>query len=208
MYLSDKDLKDAVDKGELLCDPPPEAYDPTSFDLHLDHVKEAKIWDIEKYVGDEAIRGSRRPELRIGQYKYALFADKYLRIPPDYDDTSQALVQRRSNQVIVRPGGFLLWQTKEKVGTPHDAKLICFVNGKSTRARAGIVVHLTAPTIHSTWTGKITLEIANVGPFDLVLQEDDVIAQLTVARITSTPDRSMAVTSKTFDQASVDAAKK
>jgi dCTP deaminase len=158
MYLSDKDLKDAVEKGELLCDPPPETYDPTSFDLHLDHVKEAKIWNIQKYVGDEAIRGSCRPELRIGQYKYALFADKYLSVPPDYDDTSTALVQRRVNQVIIRPGGFLLWQTKERVGTPHDAKLICFVNGKSTRARAGIVVHLTAPTIHSTWAGKITLE--------------------------------------------------
>jgi dCTP deaminase len=110
--------------------------------------------------------------------------------------------------VIVRPNGFLLWQTKEKVGTPHDAKLISFVNGKSSRARAGIVVHLTAPTIHSTWVGKITLEIANVGPFDLVLQEDDVIAQLTVAKITSIPDRSMAVTSATFNQATVDAAKK
>lgn len=108
------------------------------------------------------------------------------------------------NQVIVRTGGFLLWQTKERVGTPTDgAELICFVDGKSTRARAGIVVHLTAPTIHSSWAGKIVLEIANLGPFDIVLQEDDVIAQLTVARITSPPQRTMSQTSQTFQQGSV-----
>ena len=59
--------------------------------------------------------------------------------------------------------------------------MICFVDGKSTRARAGIVVHLTAPTIHTSWVGKVTLEFVNLGPFDLVLQEDDVIAQLPTA---------------------------
>src|SRR3989304_8408576 len=98
MYLSDKDLKDAIEKGELLCSPPPTTFDPTSIDLHLDQVHEARIWGIDKYVADEAIRGSRRPELRIGQYKYALFAEKYLSSPPAYDDTSAALVQLRSNQ--------------------------------------------------------------------------------------------------------------
>jgi deoxycytidine triphosphate deaminase len=47
---------------------------------------------------------------------------------------------------------------------------------------------MTAPTIHAGWEGKITLEIANHGPFHFVLEENDVIAQLTVAHITSTPD--------------------
>ncbi len=47
---------------------------------------------------------------------------------------------------------------------------------------------MTAPTIHAGWEGKITLEIANHGPFHFVLEENDVIAQLTVAYITSTPD--------------------
>lgn len=134
----------------------------------------------------------------------AKFSSRYLTEAPQYNEYSAELVQRRMNQVIVRTGGFLLWQTKERVGTPTDgAELICFVDGKSTRARAGIVVHLTAPTIHSSWAGKIVLEIANLGPFDIVLQEDDVIAQLTVARITSPPHRTMSQTSQTFQQGSV-----
>jgi dCTP deaminase len=85
----------------------------------------------------------------------------------------------------------LLWQTKEEVGTPLDnAQYICFVDGKSTKARTGIIVHLTAPTVHAGWAGKLVLEIANLGPLTFVLQEGDVIAQLTVATITSIPQQS------------------
>jgi dCTP deaminase len=102
-------------------------------------------------------------------------------------------VCRRGEEIIVRPGGFLLWQTREKVGTPKsDPQFICFVDGKSTRARTGVVVHLTAPTIHAGWAGKVVLEIANLGPFTFVLEEGDVIAQLTVATISSVPTQTHA----------------
>lgn len=204
MYLSDVDLREAIDSGKLVFEPSPEGIDATSIDLHLDRIEEAKIWNIAKYSEDEQSAGRQRPELRIGQYNLAKFSSRYLAEAPQYNEYTAELVQRRMNQVIVRTGGFLLWQTKERVGTPTDgAELICFVDGKSTRARAGIVVHLTAPTIHSSWAGKIVLEIANLGPFDIVLQEDDVIAQLTVARITSPPQRTMSQTSQTFQQGSV-----
>jgi dCTP deaminase len=75
--------------------------------------------------------------------------------------------------------------------------LICFVEGKSTRARTGIQVHLTAPTIHAGWAGHVTLEIVNLGPFHFLLQENDVIAQLTVCTISSAPDRSLIVNPST-----------
>ncbi len=68
------------------------------------------------------------------------------------------------------------------------AHVISFVNAKSTRARTGVIVHFTAPTIHANWQGKIVLDIANHGPFHFVLEENDVIAQLTVAMISSPPD--------------------
>lgn len=204
MYLSDGDLNEAIESGDLIFKPPPPTIDATSIDLHLDKVTEAKIWDIRKFAQNQADAGTQRPELRIGKYSLAKFSGAYLTEPPPYNDQSDDLVQLRTNQIVVRPQGFLLWQTKEEVGTPReDAKLICFVDGKSTRARAGVLVHLTAPTIHSTWAGKITLEIANLGPFDLVLQENDAIAQLTVSRITNPPRRIMADTSQTFQQSGV-----
>ena len=206
MYLSDRDLEYAIECGKLVFRPPPQKIDATSIDLHLDAITEAKIWNIRKFSEHEFATGRSRPELRIAQYKLGAFGEDYLVAPPE-EKTGGPLeaVARRGQQIVVRPLGFLLWQTKEVVGTNADknADLICFVDGKSTRARAGILVHLTAPTIHTTWNGKITLEIANLGPFDIILEENDVIAQLTVAKVTSPPQVDVTGTSATIGQTSV-----
>ena len=86
----------------------------------------------------------------------------------------------------------------------HNPQYICFIDGKRTRARTGILVHLTAPTIHAGWTGNVVLEIVNLGPFTFVLQEDDVVAQLTVATISSSPQQTHAEAgSSTIDQVHV-----
>lgn len=204
MYLSDRDLKWAIERGDLIVEPPPQKIDATSIDLHLDAVTEAKVWDIDAYKEHQSISGYDRPQLRIAKYNLAEFSKLYLESPPQYDPSPNQPVGVHGNQVIVKPGGFLLWQTREKVGTPDvNADLICFVDGKSTRARAGIVVHLTAPTIHASWSGKITLEISNLGPFDVVLEENDVIAQLTVCQISSPPEHGVAGTSETHGQSNV-----
>jgi dCTP deaminase len=197
MFLSNRDIRWAIDCQQLIVEPRPEesglGYDETSIDLHLDEVQEARIWDVESFARKQAESGAKGPELHLGRFAYGRFSEDYLIDPPEEagDDGERArqLVCRRGRQVIVKPGGFLLWTTKERVGTPPtNPRLISFVNAKSTRARTGLIVHMTAPTIHAGWEGKITLEIANSGPFHFVLEENDVISQLTVAYITSTPD--------------------
>lgn len=202
MYLSNRDLRWAIECGRLIVEPPPTKIDPTSIDLHLDKIEEAKVWDVGAYCRDRDVSGDRGAELRIGKFQYGQFSKKYLR-PLPADPSAKAFC--RGREAVLRPGGFLLWQTKEKVGTPETgASLICFIDGKSTLARTGILVHLTAPTIHASWSGKVTLEIANVGPFDLVLEEDDVIAQITVAAVTSIPNETMnEVGSVTYGQSDV-----
>jgi dCTP deaminase len=209
MYLSNRDIKWAIDCERLIIRPRPEefgkGYDETSIALHLDRIEEAKIWDVDALLESEDARGGRHPEVKIGRFNWGRFSEKYLRNPPEWTDGSEEKVLRRGPEIVVRPGGFLLWQTKEFVGTPAvNPGLICFLDGKSTRARTGILVHLTAPTIHAGWSGQITLEIANVGPFHFVLQEDDVIAQLTVAMVVSPPDLALkTTTSATAQQAHV-----
>lgn len=184
MYLSGRDIKWAIDCGRLIISPRPEdageGYDETSIDLHLDRIEEARIWNVAALLESEEARGGRYPEVKIGRFNWGRFSERYLCDPPNWNDNSEEKVLRRGPEIIVRPGGFLLWQTKERVGTPAvNPGLICFVDGKSTRARTGILVHLTAPTIHAGWSGKISLEIANVGPFHFVLQEGDVNAVAT-----------------------------
>lgn len=204
MYLSDRDIKWAIETGKLIVNPRPETIDSTSVDLHLDAVSQAKIWDIGAYQTDRNSAGAGRPELRIGRYSLSDFSKKYLITPPNYIEDPSQLVGIRGEEIVIKPLGFLLWQTVEKVGTPGtNADLICFVDGKSTRARAGIVVHLTAPTIHASWSGKITLEIFNAGPFDLVLAANDVIAQIIVAKVTTPPEKGVSGTSHTYNQGDV-----
>lgn len=206
MYLSDRDLFKAIDSGQLIVRPrPPDSHiGSTSIDLQLDNVNEAKIWNIDAYQNDNCTRGDQPRELRIGKFDYRIFSPKYLIAPSEENSQEKQLVFRRGHEIVIRPGALLLWQTKEIIGTPlRKSKYICFIDGKSTRARTGLLVHLTALTIHANWSGNVTLEIANLGPFDFVLAEGDVIAQITVARISSRPLHDTSITSSTLGQQSV-----
>ena len=204
MYLSDRDIRWAIETGALVL-PADAKVDPSSVDLRLDNVDQAKVWDIESYKEDLAASGNSEPHLHLGSFRSVDFSEKYLIQPPvaPVDETEK--VYRNGNQILVRPGGFLLWQTKEKVGTPEvNPSLICFVDGKSTRARTGFLVHFTAPTIHAGWSGQVVLEITNLGPVVFVLKEDDVIAQLTIARISGVPEKThRQVGSSTMGQTTV-----
>jgi dCTP deaminase len=188
MYLSDRDLKFAVETGQLIVDPAPIEFDTTSIDLHLDNVNEAKVWNVEEFKRRQANSGNDA-WLRVGKYKFRTFSQEFYQSVPE-DSSPSSSVYRNGDRVILRPGGFLLWQTREAVGTPEiDPRLICFINGKSSSARSGLLVHMTAPTIHAGWWGQITLEIANLGPFDLCLAEGDAISQIVVATISSPPTK-------------------
>ena len=134
-------------------------------------MEEAKIWDVAAFRAKQAEAG-HDAWLRVSQYKFRPFAREFYRDLPT-DPAPADLVYRHGDCVILRPGCFFLWQTREAVGTPEvDPRLICFVNGKSSAARTGLLVHMTAPTIHAGWWGQITLEIANLGPFELCLAEN------------------------------------
>ena len=198
MYLSDRDLKWSIERGLLIVQAPkgtdPAKIDPSSIDLRLDKISEAKVWDIKGFAAHVGVSGEDEPVLHVGtfRYKYGDLSKKFLVGPPDGKpaDIDQK-VYRKGDEILIRPGGFLLWQTKEIVGTPKkDPRFICFIDGKSSRARTGLLVHFTAPTIHAGWNGNVTLEIANLGPFIIGLHEDDVIAQIVVATISSPPEKS------------------
>lgn len=190
MYLSDVDLRRALQSGDLIVEPlPDQEIGATSIHLHLDSIGQAKIWNLEKLAKHNKDLGHPPMELYIARMNYATISRQFMVEPPDENNANQNdLVFRRDSAIVLRPHGFVVWQTEEKIGTPEkDPRYICFIDGKSTRARTGLIIHLTAPTIHAGWNGKITLEMANIGPLDLVLFAGDAIAQLTVAKITWPP---------------------
>lgn len=205
MYLSDRDLQFAVETGQLIVDPAPKEYDTTSIDLHLDSVDQAKVWNVDAFQESQKAMGND-PWVRVGKYKYKAFAEQFYQDIPSSSDPANK-VFKNGDRAILRPGGFLLWQTRESVGTPElDPRLICFINGKSSSARSGLLVHMTAPTIHAGWWGQITLEIANLGPFDLCLAENDAISQIVVATISSPPTKRKKAVGIAIGQANVSGA--
>jgi dCTP deaminase len=61
------------------------------------------------------------------------------------------------------------------------------IEGKSGRARTGLLVHFTAPTIHPGFAGHITLEMINLGPVPFVLREGMTIGQLIFEEVEGIP---------------------
>ena len=57
------------------------------------------------------------------------------------------------------------------------------VEGKSSLARFGLMVHITAPKIDPGYSGRITLEMFNLGPFPLKLTNGMYICSLTFERL-------------------------
>lgn len=69
MYLSDRDLRWAIETGRLIVNPLPERIDSTSIDLHLDGVDQAKIWDLPAVAKYNSKGGLKERELRIGRFR-------------------------------------------------------------------------------------------------------------------------------------------
>lgn len=82
---------------------------------------------------------------------------------------------------ILEPGSLVIGMTAEKV-TLSNA-LAARVEGKSSLARFGVAVHLTAPKIDPGFSNQITLEIINLGPFRVYLSPLMEIAALIVERL-------------------------
>jgi dCTP deaminase len=109
--------------------------------------------------------------------------DETAKIDIRYDDPSALLDKFTAKEFILKPGMAVLGCTKEYVRCPKD--LSARVEGKSTLGRLFLAVHVTAGVVDAGFEGQITLEIVNLGPWDIVLYEDMKIAQLSYFNMTS-----------------------
>jgi len=79
-------------------------------------------------------------------------------------------------KIIIYPKSFLLASTLERVELPAD--LVGRVEGKSSYARAGLFIHITAGYVDPGFRGNLTLELYHIGPKPLTLKKGDPICQL------------------------------
>lgn len=105
----------------------------------------------------------------------------------EHQDFSTIDVLGQPPTFVLKPGDFRLAFTLEEITVPNN--LAASVQGKSSIARAGLAVHITAPHIHPGFVGRITLELYNHGPWDLqFVPGEDLICQVIYYKV-QTPVR-------------------
>jgi len=93
-----------------------------------------------------------------------------------------------TNGYPLEPDILILGWTKEFLDL-KQSRLAARVEGKSSLARLGLSIHLTAPTIHAGFPGRIRLEIMNHGHYPIILRRDMRICQLIFEQTFGTPGR-------------------
>jgi dCTP deaminase len=93
------------------------------------------------------------------------------------------LTEVEQDSIVVKPGHFVLGATLEKVCLPRD--IVGQLTGKSSLARLGVMVHVTAGFIDAGFShppAQITLEIVNVGNRPVRLHAGMAIGQMVFTR--------------------------
>ena len=173
MILSDQEIRDAIKQKLIVIDPRPgdDQFSSSSLDLRLGEVFSRWNPDLVQQTG---VTVSVDPS----QADYVGLAKRY-----------GSDVQRESDgNFLIRPKEFLLGMTLERIELPVDSSIAARVEGRSSLARMGLLVHLSAPTIHAGWEGQITLELVNMGPFGIKLAPSALrVCQLVFERVGMSP---------------------
>jgi len=170
MILSNAEIFKALEKGHIVITPSPKA---PSIDNTEDTVFDSTALDLR--LGNE---------IRIPYQSET---------PPMAFDLSKGNIALLLNRIYdkhtidektgfpLEPSQFALASTLEKIHLPIQKEGPCYaarVEGKSSYARCGLIVHFTAPTIHAGFKGIITLELMNLGPCPITLRTGLPICQI------------------------------
>ena len=183
MVLTDREIQAAIEHGRIIIDPKPteEAYSSTSLDLTLS--KNISTWKGDPIAEGDEVAGVEPFVVSpaADRYEYAAFRKKY-----------SEPAEISSDGYVVEPGAFVLGWTRETIELPVQFRLAARVEGKSSLARLGIGVHVTAPTIHAGFPGPIQLEICNHGPLRVRLLAGMRICQLIFEQTLGIPEKGYA----------------
>lgn len=182
MILCDREIEALIQDGQILIDPVPEKslWTSTAVDLTLDKV---------------LLRWEPKPLPDGGGHPIQPFSPSFnvqrMMEDPHYAVRFEIDPQRGA---VLEPRSFLLGFTQQSIALPHRSRIAARVEGKSSLARLGIGVHVTAPTIHAGFgvregqTGvPIQLEIFNVGPFQVRLDTGMPICQIIFEEVREVP---------------------
>ncbi|NBW56699.1 dCTP deaminase [bacterium] len=170
MRLSDKDIKKAIQQGLISITPYEdlERIQGVAVDLHLGH--EFRVFSGHK----------------IGYVDLAAPADILKKM---LDDVMQPAIQLDPHErFMLHPGELVLAVTHESISIPNT--LVGWLDGRSSLARLGLMVHVTSHRIDPGWQGQIVLECFNSGKLPLALAPMMKICAINFEQLTSAVEHS------------------
>jgi dCTP deaminase len=169
MRLCDRDIVAELDRGTIRISPRPplERINGVSVDLRL---------------------GSR---FRV----FSSHATPYIDLSGSREEMNAAIEKVMSEEIAIGPGAafFLhpgelaLGATEEIVSLPDD--IVGWLDGRSSLARLGLMVHVTAHRIDPGWSGAIVLEFFNSGKLPLALRPGMSIGAISFEPMSGPADR-------------------
>lgn len=166
MFLSDGDIKKAVEEGSItIRDFDENRLQPASYDVIL-----GNKFKLTSFHETQAIDPSRKIFPKTSEVEI-----------PD------------GEAFILHPGFTVLGTLRDFVGSKE---YLIQISGKSSLARIGLVVHNTAGIINPGHFLHITLELANFNIVPIILRPGMAIAQLTFSKLTSPVSRDYSETGR------------
>jgi dCTP deaminase len=177
MILSNAGIQTALDDGDLVIYPEPSPRKPAA--------------------GETCPYDTCSVNLRLGPQISIPKAGKPITLDLRKGGTAAFLTELYQTRAIDPTGGyalapnkFILGRTLERVQLPIRDGRPCYaarIEGRSSFARVGLLVHFTAPTIHAGFEGTITLEMINLAEYPISLFPGMEICQLIFESVGSTP---------------------
>lgn len=169
MRLSDADIEQRIERGSIAIEPAPtpESIAGISVDLRLDH--RFRVFSNNSVTHLDLSGDRTQLERDIDRTM-----SKEIEIAPD-------------DALYIHPGELILGVTLESVTIPDD--LVGWLDGRSSLARLGLMVHVTAGRIDPGWHGQIVLEFYNNGKLPLALRPGMVICAMSFETLSSPAKR-------------------
>ncbi len=157
MFLSDTDIRKEVKRGAITLEP---------FD-------EARL----QPASYDIVLGNR---FLVNDSHTSTFIDPANKVFPKTHDVRVA----DGEAFVLHPGVSILGYSKDHFGSDH---YLIEVNGKSSLARIGLLVHNSAALINPGHFLQVALELCNLNNVPIILRPGMAIAQLTFSPLSSPP---------------------
>jgi dCTP deaminase len=122
------------------------------------------------------------PEILSPIYNHNAIDLRYTDVSKYFQKHTMVDIIPKGGSYLLRSGKAVLGSTEEYITCPSNIALT--LEGKSSLARIFLIPHVQAGGIPPGFEGNITLEIVNLGPFDIILYPGMPIAQLSFTKLT------------------------